>query len=201
MFSFVKLFLLKNRRFNIITFQIFICLFGWALHCRERLSLVAASGSCSCLQCVGFSLWWPLPLQSTGSRACGLPVVARGLSSCGSWALEHKLSSCVAQAHLPYSMWDLRRSRIEPVSPALADGFFTTKPPGKPRSFNYKGIQFCVFLLWSLNNFFFFYAFKVSYLKYFCLIHSNFLQLLSFTSFVALISRSMILSILSWLFP
>ena len=83
-------------------------------------------------------------------------VVARGLSSCGSWALKHKLSSGVAQAQLPYSMWDLRRSRIEPVSPALAGGLFTTKPPGKPRSFNYKGIRFCVFLLWSLNNFFFF---------------------------------------------
>ena len=29
-------------------------------------------------------------------------------------------------------MWDLPRSRIEPLSPALAGGFFTTEPPGKP---------------------------------------------------------------------
>ena len=29
-------------------------------------------------------------------------------------------------------MWDLSRSEIEPVSPALAGGFFTTEPPEKP---------------------------------------------------------------------
>ena len=29
-------------------------------------------------------------------------------------------------------MWDLPESGIEPVSPALADGFFTPEPPGKP---------------------------------------------------------------------
>ena len=29
-------------------------------------------------------------------------------------------------------MWDLPRSGIEPVSPALAGQFFTTEPPEKP---------------------------------------------------------------------
>ena len=29
-------------------------------------------------------------------------------------------------------MWDLPTPGIEPVSPALASGFFTTEPPGKP---------------------------------------------------------------------
>ena len=29
-------------------------------------------------------------------------------------------------------MWDLPRSGIETVSPALEGGFFTTEPPGKP---------------------------------------------------------------------
>ena len=42
-----------------------------------------------------------------------------------------RLSSCVALAYLPCSMWDLPRPGIEPMSPALADGFFTTGPPGK----------------------------------------------------------------------
>ena len=28
-------------------------------------------------------------------------------------------------------MWDLPRSGIEPMSPALAGGLFTTEPPGK----------------------------------------------------------------------
>ena len=31
------------------------------------------------------------------------------------------------------AMWDLLGPGIEPVSPALADGFFTTEPPGKAR--------------------------------------------------------------------
>ena len=29
-------------------------------------------------------------------------------------------------------MWGLLASGVEPVSPALAGGFFTTEPPGKP---------------------------------------------------------------------
>ena len=53
-------------------------------------------------------------------------------SSYGSWALEHWLSICGLWAQLLCSMWDLPRPRIKPVSPALAGGFFTTKPPGKP---------------------------------------------------------------------
>ena len=35
---------------------------------------------------------------------------------------------------LPFpSPGDIPDPGIEPVSPALADGFFTTEPPGKPR--------------------------------------------------------------------
>ena len=30
-------------------------------------------------------------------------------------------------------MWDLPRPGLEPTSPALAHGFLTTAPPGKPR--------------------------------------------------------------------
>ena len=51
-------------------------------------------------------------------------------SSCGSQPLEHRLHSCV-QAQLLRSMWDLPGG-AEPVSPALAGGFFTTERPGKP---------------------------------------------------------------------
>ena len=32
-------------------------------------------------------------------------------------------------------MWDVLRPGIEPVSPALAGGFFTTEPPGKPQDY------------------------------------------------------------------
>ena len=76
------------------------------------------------LQCAGLPLWWLLSLQSMSSRA-------GRLSSCGSQALEHKLSSCGEWAQLLCSRWDLPRSGIEPVSPALPGGFLTTRPPGK----------------------------------------------------------------------
>ena len=49
-----------------------------------------AFSSCS-KQCTGFSLSWPLPPQSTGSRHTGF-------SCCGSRALERRLSSCGTQA-------------------------------------------------------------------------------------------------------
>ena len=63
----------------------------------------------------------------------GSVVVAHRLSSCGSWALEHRLSSCGAQAQLLGGMWDLPGPGLEPVSPAMAGGFSTTTPPGKPQ--------------------------------------------------------------------
>ena len=70
-----------------------------------------------------------------GARALGARasvVVARGLSSCGSRALERRLSSCGARAELLRGMWHLPGPGLEPVSPALAGGFLTTAPPGKP---------------------------------------------------------------------
>ena len=51
----------------------------WVFVAVHGLSLVAASGGYSSLQCAGFSLWWLLLLQSTGSRHTGF-------SSCGMWA-------------------------------------------------------------------------------------------------------------------
>ena len=59
-------------------------------------------------------------------------VEAHGLSSCGSRAPERRLSSCGARAQLLRGMWDLPGPGLEPVSPALAGGFLTTEPPGKP---------------------------------------------------------------------
>ena len=55
-----------------------------------------------------------------------------GFSSCGSRALERRLSSCGARAQLLCGMWDLPGPELKPVSPALAGGFLTTAPPGKP---------------------------------------------------------------------
>ena len=47
-------------------------------------------------------------------------------------ALECRLSSCGARAWLLCSVWDLPKPGLEPVSPALAGGFLTTAPAGKP---------------------------------------------------------------------
>ena len=84
----------------------------------------------------------------------GLRFCARAFSSCGergplfivvrgpliitaSLVAEQRLqtrrlSDCGSRAQLLCSMWDLPRPGLEPVSPALAGGFLTTVPPGKP---------------------------------------------------------------------
>ena len=43
-----------------------------------------------------------------------------------------RLSSCGSRSQLLRGMWDLPGPGHEPVSPALAGGFSTTAPPGKP---------------------------------------------------------------------
>ena len=73
----------------------------------------------------------------------GSVVVVHGLSSCGSWALERRLSSCGTWAWLLRGMRDRPGPGLEPVSPALAGGFLTTVPPGKP---------FFLLLLLFFNN-------------------------------------------------
>ena len=103
------------------------------LRCCAWTFLLAVSGGYSLLWCAGFSLQWLLLLQSTASRCSGSVVVARGLSSCGSWAPEHRLSSCGTRASLLHGMWDLPGPGLEPMSPALAGGFLTAAPPGKPQ--------------------------------------------------------------------
>ena len=98
----------------------------WVFVAARGLSLDAVSGGYSSLRCVGFLLRWLLLLRSTGSRHAGF-------SSCGTRSLECWLSSCGTRAQLLRSMWDLSWPGLEPVSPALAGGFLTTAPPGKPR--------------------------------------------------------------------
>ena len=121
-----------------VIFLFFSNLFYFWLHwvfvavCRL---LVAVSGGYSSLRCTAFSLRWLLLLQSTGSGCAGF-------SSCGSRALECRLSSCGARAQLLHGMWDLPGPGLKPVSPALAGGFLTTAPPGKPFFFFY----FVIFL-------------------------------------------------------
>ena len=89
-------------------------------------------------------LFYYLLLAALGLRCC-----ARAFSSCGEQGLlfvavrglltvvaslvaEYRLSSCGARAQLLHGMWDLPGPGLEPMSPALAGGFLTTAPPGKP---------------------------------------------------------------------
>ena len=107
----------------------FVCLFvyfwlHWVFIAKWRPSLVSVSRSCSLLGCTGFSLWWLLLLQSMGSRH-------KGFSSCSSQTHELGLRSCSPWAWLPYGMWNLPGTGIEPMSPALAGEFLTTGSPGK----------------------------------------------------------------------
>ena len=59
-------------------------------------------------------------------------AAACGPRSFGSQALEHRLKNCVAQANLLPGMWDLPRLGNQTHTTALAGGFFTPEPPGKP---------------------------------------------------------------------
>ena len=90
----------------------------------------------------------------------GLRFCARAFSSCGergplfiavhgpltitaSLVAEHRLqarrlSSCGARAQLLCGMWDLPTPGLELTSPALAGGFSTTAPPGKPINCDFK---------------------------------------------------------------
>ena len=63
----------------------------WAFVAALGFSLVAASGGYSSLRCVGFSLWWLLLLQSSGSRCTGF-------SSCGTQAQQLWFAGSRAQA-------------------------------------------------------------------------------------------------------
>ena len=103
-----------------------------------------ASGDYSSLRCAGFSLWWFLLLQSTGSRCVGF-------SSCGSRALEHRLSSCGARAQLLRRIWDLPGPGLKPASSASAGGFLTTVQPGKSATY-FKNIAFYSIPLKIVSN-------------------------------------------------
>ena len=98
--------------FFLINLFIYLCL-CWVFVSVRGLSLVAASGGHSSLRCAGLSLSRPLLLRKQRLQT-------RRLSNCGS------------RAQLLRGMWDLPRPGLEPVSPALAGGFSTTAPPGKP---------------------------------------------------------------------
>ena len=101
---------------------------SWVFAVVFGLSLVAGSRGYSLLRRVVFSFSRCGGLSCCRARA----LVCKGLSSCSTWALELGLSSCAAWASLLLGMWNLPGLGIKPMAPALASGFLTTGPPGKP---------------------------------------------------------------------
>ena len=57
-------------------------------------------------------------------------------------------------------MWDLPGPGLEPVSPALAGGFSTTAPPGKPPKFYFGEGKYGILLkeIWLLEDLLFLFA-------------------------------------------
>ena len=75
--------------------------------------------------------------SSCGMRGPRFIAVRGPLTIAASLVAEHRLqtrrlSNCGSRAQLLRGTWDLPRPGLEPVSPALAGGFSTTAPPGKP---------------------------------------------------------------------
>ena len=133
----------------IILFYFFINLFilfilvlaVLGLHCCMgflQLQRVGATLHCSAWasHCGGFSY---CRAQTLGMRAS--VAVAHGLSSCGMRALERRLSSCGSWTQLFCGMWDLPGPGLESMSSALAGGFLTTVPPGKPYVLHYNQLS------------------------------------------------------------
>ena len=75
-------------------------------------------------------------LSHTTLSLVGSPILAPGSSP----ALEHRFSSGNEQDEVLCKMRDIPRSGIKPRSPALAEGFFTTEPTGKPEGASYSPI-------------------------------------------------------------
>ena len=119
--SFIYLFWWQNKLRRVFLFiYLFLAVLGFVS--VRGLSPVAASGGHSSSQCAGLSLSRPLLLRSTVSRHAGSVIVAHG-------------PSCSAACGI------FRDQGSNPWSPALAGGFLTTAPPGKPQEESFKGYR------------------------------------------------------------
>ena len=73
--------------------------------------------------CMDFSL--VVAIRGFSLFVCSLLLAVASLVA------GHMFSRSGTRAQLLQGMWDLPRPGIEPVSPALGGGFFTTEPPGR----------------------------------------------------------------------
>ena len=115
---------------------IYLFLTGLGLHRCVGFSLVAARGGYS-LAVLGFLAAASLIVEH-GPQGVRLQYL-QYMGSVVVVQTQHRLNSCGARAQLLLGRWDLPGPGIEPVSPALAGGFFTTEPPGKLRAVIWNG--------------------------------------------------------------
>ena len=128
----------------------FLCMcidLGFLCHCSTILNMWLHSmvqGAYSGSSHFGyFTLSTKSPCFVRAFSSCGEPGPALrcsaqashcgGFSCCRPWALARGLSSCGTQALLLCGMWNVPGPGIEPMSPALAEGFLSSVPPGKSR--------------------------------------------------------------------
>ena len=123
--------------------MLFLSMLG--LRCYPGFSLAAASGGYSvALVCRLLTAVTSLVADHRLQGAWALLIVARDSAVAGPPRLYGTGSiSCDTQDQLLPGILHLPRPGIKPVSPALAGRFFTTEPPGKPKSdfknnFSYK---------------------------------------------------------------
>ena len=88
--------------------------------------LVAGSGDSSPVAVRGL-------LTIVASLVPELGLWVRRLQELGLTDSRAQASRCGTRAQSSRSVWGLPGPGIEPRSSALADGFFITEPPGKPR--------------------------------------------------------------------
>ena len=125
-----KTYIKINILIFLINYFIYLFLAALGLHCCVRA--FSSCGEQGLLFVVVRGL-----LIAVASLVAEHRLQARGLQQLqhtGSWAIECRLSSCGTRAQLLRGMWDLPGPGLKPVSPALAGGFLTTAPPGKPPS-------------------------------------------------------------------
>ena len=126
------------EKFKSLDSSFFIKFIYFIFGCARSFLLVVESGPYSVIVVCGLLIPAASLIVEHGRSGTRASVVAAcGLSSCSSQILEHGLNSCGTQASLLCRRRGLYGSEIKPVSPTLADRFFTTEPPGKPNYSSY----------------------------------------------------------------
>ena len=119
-----------SKSFQMVLYYFFFLMFTYYV-CAGSLLLV--DFFCSCSKRGLFSSCGARASYCSGFSCCRAQALGHvGFSCCCSRVLEPRLNGCGTLALSLQGMWDFPGPGIELMSPALAGGFFTTEPQGKP---------------------------------------------------------------------